>query len=905
MSPPDVDPIRILLLEDNSDDAALVAHLLRQRGVRAQFEMVPDEVHFLACLDARPPDVVIADYALRGYTGIAALEELRRRRLAIPFILVTGALTDEVAEQCIRLGAADYILKDRLARLPEAVQRALDEKKLRDERERAVAALRTSEEAYRLLFERNPHPMWVYDLETLRFLAVNRVAVEHYGYTAPEFLDMTLADIRPSSEVPRLLEFVRDARTGCAIPVTVIHRTKAGKLIDVHISSSRLQFHGRDAELVLAEDVTERQHFFEQICRSESQFRSLVDNAPFGIYRTRADCDHFLLVNPALVQMLGWPSAEDLMRATVSRDVYCHPGDRERIVERRKRGPERDESEVEWKRKDGTPVLVRLLGRRLPEKEDGAEVFEVIAEDVTERRQMQEALRVSEERLRMTIAAGNVGVWEWELADDRVWFYPEHDIIFGYEQLPRWSYPLFMQHVLEEDRTLIARVVAEGKRNGAFQVEFRARSLDGALHWLASKGMVEYDAARVPVRMRGTIEDITERRTIEEQLRQALKMEAIGRLAGGIAHDFNNLLMVMRGFAELLHEKVTAPQERHHTEKILESADRAARLIGQLLAFSRKQVLAPQVLNLNECVAEVGKLLPRVLGEHIEVVLKPHPGLHSIKADPIQVEQVLMNLAINARDAMPKGGKLIIETHDAIMDDAHARRHAEATPGPYVLLAVSDTGCGMDPETSQHIFEPFFTTKREHGGTGLGLATVYGIVRQSGGFVWVYSEIGKGTTFKIYLPAVAAHATPLSKLPPAATTAGGHETLLVVEDEDGVREAMTEYLRRRGYNVLAAGNGADALHLAGNFEGAIDLLVTDVVMPAMGGPELARALAARRPETRVLYVSGFTGSVLAEQLELDGATAFLEKPFTWEAFARKVREVLEHAAEPMELAAAH
>ena len=388
----------------------------------------------------------------------------------------------------------------------------------------------------------------------------------------------------------------------------------------------------------------------------------------------------------------------------------------------------------------------------------------------------------------------------------------------------------------------------------------------------------------------------TENARAEEELRQAQKMEAIGRLAGGIAHDFNNLLMVMRGFAELLCVNLPTGPERRNAEKIVGAADRAARLVGQLLAFGRKQVLSPRVLDLNECVAEVGKLLPRVLGEHIQIAIQPGAELRAVRLDPMQIEQVIMNLAINARDAMPGGGRLLIETRNVEGDHDFLRCHPEAAPGPYVLLMVSDNGCGMAPDIRQHIFEPFFTTKEPGKGTGLGLATVYGIVRQSGGFIWVYSEPGNGATFKLYFPAVAGVGEPLARARAAVSDIPlGHETVLVVEDEDGVRDAMTMFLRRSGYTVVEASNGERALEVARAFRGDLDLMVTDVVMPGMNGRELARRLAHERPMTRVLFVSGYSGSAMAEQFALQPDTPFLEKPFAWDAFARKVREVLDQA----------
>jgi signal transduction histidine kinase len=390
---------------------------------------------------------------------------------------------------------------------------------------------------------------------------------------------------------------------------------------------------------------------------------------------------------------------------------------------------------------------------------------------------------------------------------------------------------------------------------------------------------------------------------LEEELRQAQKMEAVGQLAGGIAHDFNNLLMVIRGFAELLHARVGGDNERRQVQHILAAAERASHLVSQLLAFSRKQVLAPRVIDLNECVVEAGKLLRRVLGEHIELSVVTDPALTPVRADPVQIEQVLMNLGINARDAMPQGGRLIVETCNEEIDASHAARHPDTPPANYVRLTVSDTGAGMDHETRQRIFEPFFTTKRDSGGTGLGLATVYGIVKQSGGFITVYSEPGEGTTFKVYFPAVTGKVEHLEAAADSGLVANGNENVLVVEDEVGVREAIAEFLRGAGYSVVVAGSGPEALERVEAEDPPIDLLVTDVVMPRMSGRELAQRLVAGRPALRVLYISGFTGRVISGDMQLEPSEAFLEKPFAWNVFARKVREVLEAPAAPAPLPA--
>lgn len=380
----------------------------------------------------------------------------------------------------------------------------------------------------------------------------------------------------------------------------------------------------------------------------------------------------------------------------------------------------------------------------------------------------------------------------------------------------------------------------------------------------------------------------------EEQLRQSQKMDAVGQLAGGVAHDFNNLLQVIIGYSDmLLTHRSSALSEgaRPKIEQIGKAAHQAAGLTRQLLAFSRKQVLQPKLLDLNTVVGDMDKMLRRLIGEHIEMLTILDPKLGIVRADPGQVEQVLLNLAVNARDAMPGGGKLTIETAKVVLDSQYTQTHRSVEPGVYVMLAVSDTGVGMSEDVKTRIFEPFFTTKEKDKGTGLGLSTVYGIVKQSGGSIWVYSEPGEGTTFKVYLPCVDQDAD-INEAAPASADYRGAETVLLVEDEDMVRQITNEILTMNGYRVLQASHGNEALDVSLQHKGVIDLMVTDVVMPVMGGPELARRLAMTRPEMRVLYMSGHTDDAIVHHGVLQEGTAFLQKPFTAEAFARKLREVI-------------
>ena len=392
------------------------------------------------------------------------------------------------------------------------------------------------------------------------------------------------------------------------------------------------------------------------------------------------------------------------------------------------------------------------------------------------------------------------------------------------------------------------------------------------------------------------VEEQAERKQLEEQFRQAQKMEAIGQLTGGIAHDFNNMLTVINGYSEMTLQLLKADDPlRSNLKQIKEAVERAAALTRRLLAFSRKQVLEPRVLDLNAVVTNIEKMLTRTIGEDIALTASLTPGLGRVKADPGQIEQVLMNLAVNARDAMPQGGKLAIETANVELDENYARGYTVVRPGLYVMLAVSDTGCGMDAETQRHIFEPFFTTKEPGKGTGLGLATVYGIVKQSGGFIWVSSEVGKGTTFKMYLPRVEEE--PDAVLPCAVRAASqkGAETILLVEDDEPLRKLTLAILQHGGYYVLTAADREEALRLCGRHQEPIHLLLADVVMPGMSERELMARLPALHPETKILYMSGYTHDTIVRRGVLNEGLAFLQKPFTTDSLLCKVREILDAA----------
>jgi two-component system cell cycle sensor histidine kinase/response regulator CckA len=635
--------LRALLLEDNQVDASLSTRKLRASGFEVHADICRSSREFKERSRSQLYDIILGDYRLPDWTALDAIRWLRSTGVATPFVLVTGTLGDELAIECLKAGADDYVLKDNLERLPIAVRRTIAEHKLRQERDRGEIELRKAEEHYRLLFNASPHPMWVFDTKTLKFLAVNNAAVQHYGYSLGEFYAMTLNDIGPAEQVDRLLgavEHQRQKDSAESYGELRKHRTKDGTIIDVEISSQPIRFQEADAQLVLAHDVTER-------------------------------------------------------------------------------------------------------------------------------------------------------------------------------------------------------------------------------------------------------------RKLEQQFRQAQKMEAIGRLAGGVSHDFNNLLMVISGYAQLVEEH---PEDAHkvaeYAAQIIATVRRASGLTKQLLAFSRKQIQDLRVLDLNALVNEFCKMLPTLVGD--DVVMSVHTGSQEclIYSDKAQIEQIIMNLIVNACDAMPTGGGLTIEAGTLHLDRTYFAAHnVEPQPGDYAMLAVSDTGAGMDSATRAKIFDPFFTTKEPGKGTGLGLSTVYGIVKQSKGYIWAYSEVGRGTTFKVYFPKVNAAVEP-EPAPVEEIETGGTETILLVEDEAALRAATCEFLESKGYHVLPASDGIEALRISATHNGEISLILTDLVMPGLTGTELARQIAAERPAIQVIYMSGYADNAVTTQ-GLDPSTPYLQKPFGLVTLTTTARRLLD------------
>ena len=632
------------------------------------------------------------------------------------------------------------------------------------EQKRAEERLRASEEWYRLLFDANPLPMWVYDIETLAFVAVNDAAIKHYGYSRSEFLGMRITDIRPDAEVPKLLVAARAPDSPEFDGGVWQHRTKDGRIISVEVVTHALTVLDRPARLTLAHDVTERHRAERALRETNDTLQTLIQASPLAIVTT--DLSGVVSEwNVAAERMFGWFAGD-------------------------------------------------VLGRPIP---------------IVPVEQLEDDMR------RMS-ASG------------------EHSFT-GYET-----------RCARKDGTLVDVYVSTAALRG----------IGGML------GTV------------WVIADVTERKMMEEQLRQAQKMDAVGQLAGGVAHDFNNLLTVITSYGQfLLNALPEQDPRRSDAHQITQAAARAASLTRQLLAFSRRQVLQPQVLDLNEVIGDMERLLRRVISEDIALVTQFESAIGAVRADRGQIEQVVMNLVVNARDAMPNGGVLAISTRVVHLDTAYARRHAGVNPGKHVVFAVRDTGVGMDTATQQRIFEPFFTTKVKGKGTGLGLSTVYGIVRQSGGHIDVRSAPGRGTTFEIILPQVSAAVPAKAEHIRHSPLPRGTETVLVVEDEDAVRLIVRRVLRDQGYVILEARDGNEALRVCAQKGDTIDLVLSDVIMPGMGGRELSRALAVSRPGLPILFMSGYNDDGDLTGSSTDTAASVLAKPFTAETLATQVREALD------------
>ncbi len=623
---------------------------------------------------------------------------------------------------------------------------------------------------------------------------------------------------------------------------------------------------------------------------TSATLRAIIDGSPLAVIATDLD-RKVTLWNPASERLFGWTAAEAMGRLNPivpegKWDEYAALSGQ--AVE----GRTLVDVEVRRRRKDGSLVDVSLSTASMRDGRGNACGIVGFFSDITERKRAEETLKEREEQYRYLFESNPNPMWVYDL--ETLAFLAINNAAvsrYGYSREEFLGMTIKDIRPTEDVPALLENVskVTEGIDEAGI---WRHRKKDGTIISvkITSHTML-FDGRRCEIVL---AHDVTREREMESQLRQAQKMEAVGRLAGGVAHDFNNLLTAISGYSDLLLVRLSAHDPvRREVEEIRKASDRAASLTRQLLAFSRRQVLQPRVLDLNAVVADMNSMVRRLIGEDIDLVVVPGAGLWRVKADPGQIEQVIVNLAVNARDAMPGGGRLTIDTSNAEVAAPSDAARLSLPPGPYAVLTVADTGEGMTAETISHIFEPFFTTKEAGKGTGLGLATVYGIVAQSGGAIDVASAPGRGTSFRVYLPRVEAEAEPPAPVVRGAEDHRGTETILLVEDEDAVRTLVLTILKRKGYAVLTARNGGEALLVCERHSGRIELMVTDVVMPGMGGPDLARRLSPLRPGMKTLYMSGYTDDEIVHPGDLEPGTHYIQKPFTPDALARKVREVLD------------
>jgi two-component system cell cycle sensor histidine kinase/response regulator CckA len=776
------------------------------------------------------------------------------------------------------------------------------------ERKEAEQALKASQEMFSKAFHSSPEPMCILTLPEWQFLDVNKATCDLIGYSHDEIVGRTGPELGLTMVSAIEQEQFHSMRQGEFRNREIEFRVRSGEIRTVLMSLEVVEIAGKPCVLAQGRDITEFRRAELALLESQRRYRDFISHSTEGVWRTELDepiplglpteealermlrHGYVAECNDAMKRIHGFSEGEEIAGMRLY-ELLHKAGDQwmNSIRSAITGGWQNRTTEFRTFDRLGNP---RYLQRtEIPIVENGMLVrVWGMTRDVTEIRRAEEALRASEERYRLLFERSLAGVVITTLDGQIRECNEAFARIQGYASREEVLAANVRDFYLErsEGTALIDLLKDQPIVIGE---EFQIRRKDGTAAWIMVSASLIEDEKEGPTIL-ATVFDITQWKELGEQLRQSQKMEAVGRLAGGVAHDFNNMLQIINGYSELVIDQLPAQDaSRSSVQEIKNVVERAAGLTRQLLAFSRQQVLAPQVMDLNAAITNLSKMLRRLIGEDVELIITEGEPLGRVKADPGQIDQVILNLAVNARDAMPRGGRLVIETSNVEIDADYAHAHYPMAPGRYVLVAVSDTGHGMDPDTQARVFEPFFTTKEKGKGTGLGLATVYGIIKQSGGFIWVESRIGEGTTFKIYLPLVgdAAIAQELENSP---SSMEGSETVLLVEDEEYVRSLVRRALKAKGYKVLEAGNGQDALRIAEQHEGPIHLVITDVVMPGISGRELAERLTVFRPSTKIVYMSGYADDAILHHGVFKSGAALLQKPFTADALARKIREVL-------------
>jgi two-component system cell cycle sensor histidine kinase/response regulator CckA len=754
-------PIRVLHLEDSPRDAEMIRHRLDVEEVSCDILLTDNKNSFEAALAREPFDLIISDYNLPGYNGVAALKHAKTAQPEVPVILISGTVVEEQAVECLHIGATDYLLKDRLERLVPAVRRALQEAETRRARHLVETALGDSESRKAAILDSVLDCIVTMDAVG-NVIEFNTAASRTFGYSKAEAIGRPLADLiippqfreRHSAGLARYLATGKGPIIGKLIEITAVRSD--GTEIPVELTITAIRSDSATIFTGVLRDITARR----QADDTRASLASIVNSSDDAISSVGMD-ETILTWNAGAERLFGYSASEMIGRNRAVLVPAEKGAELVSVMERAGRGEMGEVLETRRVRKDGSVVDIALVTSPMTDSTGRVTGVSTIARDITGRKKAE-----------------------------------------------------------------------------------------------------------------------AERQTLEAQYQQAQKMEAIGRLAGGVAHDFNNLLTVILGFCELLLADLTPDDPRQSDiAEIQNAGTRAAGLTRQLLAFSRKEIIQPKLLDLNLIVSDIRVMLGRLIGEDVTIVLDLAPAIAPVNADRGQMEQIVLNLAVNARDAMPKGGTLTIRTANVEVVEPHAQTHAEVKPGPYVVLTITDTGTGMTQAVQERLFEPFFTTKEAGKGTGLGLATVHGIATQNGGGITIDSEIGRGSSFMVYVPRTDVVEPVVAAPPPVHRNRARVQTVLVVEDAEGLRELTKRLLERQGYTVLIAANADEARRLFDEHP-SIDLLLTDVVMPGPSGPDLVKQLVATRPALRVIYMSGYTDETIVHHGVLDPGILFLHKPFS-------------------------
>jgi two-component system cell cycle sensor histidine kinase/response regulator CckA len=886
-------PLRVLILEDRPADVQLMLYELRQAGFEPQWRCVETEHEFLEQLQLRP-ELILSDFSMPTFDAMRALRLTREVSHEIPFIVVSGSIGEDVAVEAMKQGATDYLLKDRLGRLGGAVKNALEQMRLRAETRISDRARQESTDLLRAIAEWTPDAVFVKDRNG-RYLLFNPAASQFVGRNVEDVLGRDDTELFDADGARRVMK--RDRRVMATGQIETEEELLTARGVTRTFLATKAPYRDRDGNIIgvigISRDITDQKAAEAERNLLLARLRLQVERMPLGCLMTDAD---FRIIdwNPAAERIFGYTKSEMLGIGPPFSKVLAPAAwpDCKQVLDRIRAGDMSAHSVNENITFGGRNIVCEWNNTPLTDASGAFIGMVSIFQDITGRRDAEEALKLRDRAIQ-AVTQGIV-ICDASLPDNPIiYISPSFEELTGYTSAEVVGKNCRFLQGAETDPESVLRIRNAIAAGLPCKVELLNYRKDGTSFWNELCISPVRDASGRITHLVGSQADVSGRRKLEEQFRQVQKMEAIGRLAGGVAHDFNNLLTIINGYSELILDGLSKSDRMAElVSQIHKAGERAAGLTRQLLAFSRKQMLQPVVVEMNTLILDMKKLLRPLIREDIQLILNLAPDLKPIDADRGQIEQVILNLILNARDAMPTGGTLSLSTQNVRLDASHAEVHTEARPGDYVMLAVCDTGCGMDKLSLARIFEPFFTTKEADKGTGLGLSTVYGIVKQSNGHIEVSSELGLGSTFKIYFPAgngkeIATSPDTVEQLIPE-----GNETILLVEDERGVRTLAAQVLRSSGYTVLEAANGQEAMETFRKHHDKVQLIVTDVVMPIMGGRQLIEELGPRLPAVKVLFMSGYTEDAVVLNGLLNCEADFLQKPFNVVSLKLKVRDLL-------------